>query len=140
MEVLLNAAWMLLSLATGWLWLRRWRDVSRYPLLVQLCSLTCALIILFPVVSANDDLYMQRTAIETSDKQKSSLVGPSGKLARQCSHARAASPALPQTPAGARADAALSGVSTGVVAPLITTSFCLPFLNRPPPLFFLAQN
>jgi len=138
MENLLNAAWLLLSLAAGWLWLRRWRDISRFSFPVQLCALACSLIILFPVVSANDDLYLQQIAIETSDKQKSSTVTFSGKLARQCSHPSAASFAMPQTPPTAYCDAVLAMVATAVVSLLTTTISFLPFLDRPPPRLFLA--
>ena len=75
MVSLLNALWTLLSLAAAWAWLRRGRRFSRHSVAIQLCSLACALIILFPVVSANDDLAMQQMATETSERQKPSNRG-----------------------------------------------------------------
>jgi len=139
MEDLLNALWLLLSLATVWLWLRHWSRVSKYSFPVQLCSLTCALIILFPVVSANDDLYLERMAIETSENRKTSNVGPCVKLARQHFHPHVNPPALPQNLPTARHDAVLAMVATSVVSLLIPATSFLPSLNRPPPRLF-RQN
>jgi hypothetical protein len=138
MEDLLNAVWLMLVLTAGWVWLRHWRGFSRYSLFLQLWALACGLIILFPVVSANDDLYLQRNAIETSEKQKSATVVCASQAVRPCSHARAAWSALPQTPFTALGHVVLSLAATDPISLLVAKTSFLPFLNRPPPRLFLA--
>lgn len=72
MELLLNLAWLLLALPACWLWRRR---ISRCKLssLECLLALACVLVILFPVVSATDDLAAMRTEMEESPASKRSL-------------------------------------------------------------------
>lgn len=136
MVSLLNALWTLLSLAAAWAWLRRGRGLSRYSVAIQLCSLACALIILFPVVSANDDLAMQQMATETSETQRPSIVGVSAKSARPCSllHFEFCAP---QVPAVFPAQRQLALLPSGLL-PLLAAGAVSPFLNRPPPILALA--
>src|ERR1700733_3653625 len=71
MELLLNLAWMLLALPAFWLW-RRGGDarVARRATALQcLLTLGCALVLLFPVVSATDDLHAMRAEMEESSKR-----------------------------------------------------------------------
>lgn len=138
MENLLNVAWLVLSLAAGWLWLRRWRDVSRYSFPLQLGTLTCTLIILFPVVSANDDLYLQQTAIEASENQKRSGVEASGKVIRQSGHVPTTLLALLQILPALCFDPELTMAADAPPAVLLERIFFFFLLNRPPPHLFLT--
>jgi hypothetical protein len=63
MELLLNLAWLLLALPAYWLWRRRAR---RFSSLQCLLALGCLLVLLFPVISASDDLHAMQTEMEDS--------------------------------------------------------------------------
>jgi hypothetical protein len=72
MELLLNLAWMLLALPAYWLWrrdagLRAARWVSSLQCLL---ALGCVLVLLFPVISASDDLHAMRAEMEDSSISK----------------------------------------------------------------------
>lgn len=54
MEALLNAIWLLLSVAAFGTWLVRWK---RTPVLTGTLALVCMSVLLFPVISATDDLH-----------------------------------------------------------------------------------
>ena len=75
MELLLNLAWLLLALPAFWLW----RGARTAPLgrkfsaLQCLLALGCMLVILFPVVSATDDLRAMRSEMEESPASKRSI-------------------------------------------------------------------
>jgi hypothetical protein len=75
MELLLNLAWLLLALPAYWLW-RDCRGVrpGRRSSLQCLLSLGCMLVILFPVVSATDDLHAMRAEMEESSTSKRSIA------------------------------------------------------------------
>src|SRR5437899_11749021 len=75
MELLLNLAWLLLALPACWLW-RDFRGTPpgrRFTSMQCLLALGCVLVILFPVVSATDDLHVMRTEMEESPIGKRSL-------------------------------------------------------------------
>jgi hypothetical protein len=74
MELLLNLAWLLLALPAYWLW-RDCRTVRsrRRSSLQCLFSLGCLLILLFPVISATDDLRAMRAEMEESPTSKRSV-------------------------------------------------------------------
>jgi hypothetical protein len=68
MELLLNLAWVLLALPAYWLWRRDAgsrlaRRVSSWQCLL---ALGCVLVLLFPVISASDDLHVMRAEMEDS--------------------------------------------------------------------------
>jgi hypothetical protein len=72
MELLLNLAWLLLVLPAYGLW-RRSRTATRgrkFTSLQCLLALGCLLVILFPVVSATDDLCAMRSEMEESPASK----------------------------------------------------------------------
>jgi len=72
MELLLNLAWLLLAVPAFWVW--RGRALSRRTSSRQaLLTLGCLLTILFPVISASDDLRAMRTEMEESSTIKRSL-------------------------------------------------------------------
>jgi len=63
MELLLNLAWMLLALPAYWLW-RRGAGERRMSSLQCVVALGCGLVLLFPVISASDDLHAMRAEME----------------------------------------------------------------------------
>jgi hypothetical protein len=72
MELLLNLAWMLLALPAYWLWRRDsgTRSERRVSSLQCLLALGCVLVLLFPVISASDDLHAMRAEMEDSSVSK----------------------------------------------------------------------
>jgi hypothetical protein len=63
MELLLNLLWVLLALPAYWLWRR---SAQRFSSLQCLLALGCVLVLLFPVISASDDLHAMRAEMEDS--------------------------------------------------------------------------
>jgi|SRR5580692_103418 hypothetical protein len=93
MELLLNLAWSLLALPAYWLW-RSSRTAPagcRFTSFQCLLALGCLLVILFPVISATDDLLAVRSEMEESPAGKRTL--------RQASHEKASGWKLPNPPA-----------------------------------------
>ncbi|HEV3307848.1 MAG TPA: hypothetical protein VGZ91_15530 [Candidatus Sulfotelmatobacter sp.] len=72
MELLLNLAWVLMALPAYWLWRRGAgaRAEQRVSALQFLLALGCVLVLLFPVISATDDLHAMRTEMEESSTSK----------------------------------------------------------------------
>jgi hypothetical protein len=130
MELLLNLAWVLLALPAYWLWRgSRSRAENRSTSLQCLFALACALVMLFPVISATDDLHAMRCEIEESPISKRSI--------RQASHDKASvwnsrlqSP--PATLGGLPSFAYTSEHADPVVVP----SFSLPLA---PPVFHAGR-
>lgn len=77
MELLLNLAWLLLALPAFWLW-RGARTGRKFSSLQCLLALGCVLVLLFPVISATDDLHAMRSEMEESPASKRSVrqAGP----------------------------------------------------------------
>ena len=85
MELLLNLAWLLLALPAYWLWRdRRGIGLGRRSSLQCLLSLACMLVILFPVISATDDLHVMRSEMEESPLSKRSVSQKSGDKPSAC--------------------------------------------------------
>ncbi|MGA8436895.1 MAG: hypothetical protein WB762_08300 [Candidatus Sulfotelmatobacter sp.] len=72
MELLLNLVWLLLVLPACWLWRRGAgaRLARRVTALQCLLALACVFVLLFPVISATDDLHAMRTEMEESAASK----------------------------------------------------------------------
>jgi hypothetical protein len=72
MELSLNLAWLLLGLPAYWLWRRsaEARVARRFSSLQALLALGCVLVLLFPVISASDDLHVMRAEMEDSSISK----------------------------------------------------------------------
>jgi hypothetical protein len=72
MEILLNLAWMLLALPAYWLWRGGMASRARRGAgsLQVLLALACVLVLLFPVISASDDLHAMRAEMEDSSISK----------------------------------------------------------------------
>ncbi|MFZ0804789.1 MAG: hypothetical protein WAN03_01340 [Candidatus Sulfotelmatobacter sp.] len=75
MELFLNLAWLLLALPAYWLWRSTLQSQARRKLksLHCLLALACMLVVLFPVISATDDLHAMRTEMEETPASKRSL-------------------------------------------------------------------
>jgi hypothetical protein len=67
MELFLNLCWLSLLMPGYLLWRKR-RSSDRPAPFVFLCTLGCALILLFPVISATDDLHAIRPEMEESER------------------------------------------------------------------------
>jgi len=69
MEILLNMVWMLLVLPAWWLWRRcaRGQEIAWSPWQC-LFALAGLLVLLFPVISASDDLNAMRAEMEESTR------------------------------------------------------------------------
>jgi hypothetical protein len=79
MELLLNLAWLLLALPAYWLWQRAHAGAERKFNSVQvLLALGCVLVLLFPVISASDDLHAMRAEMEDSSSSNKRAVRQSG--------------------------------------------------------------
>jgi hypothetical protein len=72
MELLLNLLWVLLALPAYWLWRRdaEARSARWVSALQGLLALGCVLVLLFPVISASDDLHAMRAEMEDSSISK----------------------------------------------------------------------
>ena len=72
MELLLNLVWLLLALPAFWLW-RGARAGYKVSSLQCLLCLGCVLVMLFPVISATDDLHVTQCEMEESPASKRSV-------------------------------------------------------------------
>jgi hypothetical protein len=70
LELLLNLLWILLALPAYWVWqqsqcTKRQRVQSRHSLLLM----ACVVLLLFPIISASDDLQAMRPEVEESSSR-----------------------------------------------------------------------
>ena len=100
MELVLNLAWLLLALPAYWLWCgsRTASAERKFSSLQCLLALGCVLVILFPVVSATDDLIAMRTEMEESPVSKRSIHQTGHDRASAWNTRLQAAPALVATP------------------------------------------
>jgi hypothetical protein len=75
MELLLNLAWLLLAIPAYQLWRNSTPRKRRYGFSSRQCllALGCVLVLLFPVISATDDLHAMRAEMEESPASKRSI-------------------------------------------------------------------
>lgn len=79
MELLLNLAWLALALMAFIAFVRRRKATGRHPqatFKTALLALACALVLLFPVVSASDDLHPTQAVLEDATKRIQQMVAP----------------------------------------------------------------
>jgi hypothetical protein len=99
---------------------------------VQLSTIVCILVLLFPVISATDDLYAAQFAFETAVTQKSSKAALSVRsfFPRGDHH----SPAAAFTPTFSRAaDVCVGLIAANNSLPVCASSISLPLQDRAPP-------
>ncbi len=86
MELFLNLCWLSLLLPACLLWRKRFCSISpggrakssaTHPL-IFLCVLGCVIVLLFPVISASDDLHAMRAEMEESSPSKRSVCQAAG--------------------------------------------------------------
>ena len=120
MELLLNLAWLLLAIPAYWLWCasKTARVGRKFTALQCLLALGCMLVVLFPVVSATDDLRAMRAEMEESPSSKRAI--------RQASSEKAPSPRLQSPPA-------LAGATKGLLIVNDEEWHQLPSPNRSVP-------
>jgi hypothetical protein len=84
MELLLNLVWLTLALPAVWLWRREAsrRGSRRFDSWRCLVVLSSLLMLLFPVVSATDDLHAMRPELEESGLSKRVLRPATGHKAQ----------------------------------------------------------
>ena len=70
MELLLNLFWLLLVMPAYWMWRRHDRNTDSFQRFLALASV---LVLLFPVISATDDLHAMRQEAEESNSTKRAL-------------------------------------------------------------------
>jgi len=80
MELLLNLAWLLLALPAYWLWCCSRNAPGRFRPCRSLLALGCMLVVLFPVVSATDDLRAMRAELEESPSSKRNCHASSERI------------------------------------------------------------
>lgn len=78
MELLLNLAWLLLAVPAFWLWRGSLR-VHHFSSRQCILTLGCVLVMLFPVVSATDDVRATRAELEEPQSTKRVVRGTSDK-------------------------------------------------------------
>ena len=98
MELLLNLLWLLLAMPAFWLWRysRTASEGGKFHAVQSLLALGCLLVILFPVVSATDDLHAMRAEMEESQSKRSICQSTSDK---PCSSKWQSQPAVTTAPA-----------------------------------------
>ena len=72
MELLLNLVWVLMALPAYWLWRRDAgvRQGRKFSSRQVFLALGCVLVLLFPVISATDDLHAMRAEMEESASKR----------------------------------------------------------------------
>jgi hypothetical protein len=90
MELLLNLIWLAMALPGLWMWRKmpaRARNPHWFGRCRPLLLLGCALVLLFPVISATDDLHAMRPEIEESNPFNRQLKNSAGARSGVCAHA-----------------------------------------------------
>ncbi len=85
MELFLNLCWLSLLLPAYLLWRQRFCSTrpecrATHPL-IFLCVLGCVIVLLFPVISASDDLHAMRAEMEESSPSKRGVCQAAGEKA-----------------------------------------------------------
>ena len=96
MELLLNLAWLLLALPAYWLIRRRVPGSSHAAASLVQCTLAlaCALFLLFPIISATDDVHVMRSEMEEPGAGKRAVRQTTGDTKSVYSHQHSSSAAV----------------------------------------------
>lgn len=88
MELLLNLAWFVLAVPAYLLWRSSRAANRRYGFSSLQCFLVlgCVLVLLFPVISATDDLHAMRNEIEESSVSKRTIRQAGSERASSWTH------------------------------------------------------
>jgi hypothetical protein len=77
MELLLNVIWITLALGVLWAFVSRRRSsvwTARVPYVKALLALAWGLVLLFPIISASDDLHPVQAVVEDTSKRVQQAV------------------------------------------------------------------
>lgn len=140
MELLLNLAWLLLAAPAYWLWRSRVARAPREPAstaLQCLLALGCVLILLFPVISATDDVHAMRCEVEEPGTNKRAVRAGGGEKNSSGVNRLQAPPAMVASAPGLTATATgrneiLAVALAPVAAPRVLRA------GRAPPFSFLG--
>ena len=138
MELLLNLVWMMLAVPAFWLWrLAKNSPGTRKHSSYCCLTLVCILILLFPVVSATDDLQAMRPEMEESISQDALGNPHHGKLLASAGTV-CDSFASPASLDCVRPEPAVFGLVTEAIMPPPAIHFVMTRAGRAPPLSFLG--
>jgi hypothetical protein len=138
-ELLLNLAWMLLALPAYWMWRQdeSARAARRVTPLQCLLALGCALILLFPVISASDDLHAMRAEMEESASSKRTVRQAAGDKTSSWTN-RLQSPPIATAAAGWFPPAEAGRLEASNVSLVPVTRNRAGHAGRAPPFSFLG--
>ena len=138
MELLLNLAWVLLALPAYGLWRRQTeaRSACRLNALQGLLALGCLLVLLFPVISASDDLHVMRAEMEDSSVSKRTVRQGSEKASGWVNRLQGPPAVAASAVRLAAPDVQRLEVSSISVSPL--ASPCISYGGRAPPVSLLG--
>lgn len=133
MELLLNLCWLLLLGPGAYLWLRQRRRAK--PIFQFSVALACLLFLLFPVISATDDLHAFRQEMEESSPSKKALKQVAKRTtAQEFSAPPAQVPCSVSFPPSTQ----LCGFVLTFTAPATASAGSGIFVSRAPPALLLA--
>jgi hypothetical protein len=138
MELLLNLVWLLLAFPAFWVWrIAKNRPGPSQPSRYCWLTLACILILLFPVVSATDDLLAIRPEMEEANSQDALGNPHHGKLLTsvRAAHNSYASPA---TLCSVGPEPAISGLVAQPTMLPLANHLVITRAGRAPPLSFLG--
>jgi hypothetical protein len=140
MELLLNCFWLMLLVPAWWLWRRQpasVRNSRHFDSARFLLCLACILFLLFPVISATDDLRAMRSEMEEP--------GPSKRAVRQAGsekatpwHGRLSAPPAEFAQAATFLLCEQSSISCPSVVSCLPLQRPATLASRAPPFFGLA--
>jgi hypothetical protein len=133
LELLLNLCWFLLIGPGVYLWLRQRRQAK--PVLQFSIALACLLFLLFPVISATDDLHAMRQEMEEPGPNKRALKQV---VKRAAGPDFSAAPALPGSVVEVQPLVRTRGLVGAFLVPAIVSAGSTMSISRAPPAFFLA--
>jgi len=135
MELLLNFLWLMLALPALAIW-RQHLLSSRRSLKPQhsrsLLLLGCLLVLLFPAVSASDDLHPISAEVGESGPFKRTIKQSSGAKSSSCAHF-GRGPALPAQTASFQPETVTLGAAPGYIPVLPPQVLVSPTGTRGPP-------
>lgn len=133
MELILNLFWLLLTVPALWLWRKRGLRPEHGNSFLLLLSLACLLALLFPVISASDDLCAMRIEAVDPATTDSLRAWSAGRSSAAADH-QSASFALPEASFVAPLGNPLWSAAIPTAAPKTSLRLAAIRLGRAPPL------
>jgi hypothetical protein len=138
LELLLNLCWLLLGVPAVWVWQRARcaRPECRVHSRRSLLLIACVVLLLFPIISASDDLQAMRPEVEESTSRDAQRHAQGGRHSAQVDCAGILS-ALPESAAIPPNMQCIGQVAALVVHARGADTLTVPS-GRAPPSYFLA--